>query len=125
MTERIVTQGEIINGVVVLRLSGELDIYTIPKAREALQLLLDKGVKFLVVDVSDIQYIDSSGIGMLVKIQKDITHARGGFCIAIAPGYIAEFFQRTFLNKVLKYFYTQSECINYIRSHKLFFPAGG
>lgn len=45
---------------------GELDLYNSHKAKEALQALMDGGAAKLLLNLSRVTYIDSSGIGILL-----------------------------------------------------------
>ena len=60
-------------GPVVL-LSGELDIAAAPQLRECLQALLPKAVT---LDFTDVTFMDSTGIGVLVAAQKRAEEAGG------------------------------------------------
>ena len=50
----------------VLRLSGDVDLHSSPKAREAILVCL-KQKSALFVDLSDVSYMDSSGVASLVE----------------------------------------------------------
>ena len=53
-------------GSVVVRLTGELDLATAPDLAEALTVAADAGVGGLVVDLTDLRFIDSNGIHVLL-----------------------------------------------------------
>ncbi len=48
--------------------SGEVDVSNADELRAALDGCLDEGASGLVVDISDVPYIDSTGIGVLVGV---------------------------------------------------------
>ncbi|PIQ95437.1 MAG: anti-anti-sigma factor [Nitrospinae bacterium CG11_big_fil_rev_8_21_14_0_20_56_8] len=54
-------------GVVTVHIEGEIDMSTSPKVREFLTPLFEKNRKAIVVDLSGVPYIDSSGIATLVE----------------------------------------------------------
>lgn len=54
------------NGITVVGLSGDVDLQTSPAVRQKLLECLDKHKK-LVVDMSNVAYIDSSGVASLVE----------------------------------------------------------
>lgn len=58
----------------VLRLVGELDVAAAPPVREALMAAIDSGSRHVVVDCSALDFLDSSGLGVLVAAR---TRARG------------------------------------------------
>ena len=66
------------NDSVLARLSGELDHHTAPQAREKLEeALKDPSVLALTVDLSELTFMDSSGIGVLLGRYKTLC-SRGG-----------------------------------------------
>lgn len=71
--------------VVTVRLSGELDhMQTARLRRELDELIADPGVKRLVFDLSELNFMDSSGIGMIIGRYKVMTR-RGG-SVAVRAG---------------------------------------
>ena len=52
----------------VLKLLGELDLSTVPLIRDELQAVLDRGPDTIVFDLSELQFMDSSGITLLVSV---------------------------------------------------------
>ena len=58
------------DGVVTLRIEGELDAVTIPDIRPAIDALLAERHPRIVVDLSGLRLIDSSGVGAVVFLYK-------------------------------------------------------
>lgn len=52
----------------VVGVTGELDVATAPALRDSLLGLLNRGVASLVVDLRGVTFIDSSGVGSLLRI---------------------------------------------------------
>lgn len=72
-------------GTVTVRLSGDLDHNTAAQIREELDHLIeDPGVRRLVFDLSELGFMDSSGIGLMIGRYK--TMARRGGSVAVRPG---------------------------------------
>jgi anti-sigma B factor antagonist len=67
---------DIAGGVVVIRLHGELDLATAPELSRALDDLPEDGPGEIIVDFSQLAFIDSSGIAALIAAQKALV-ARG------------------------------------------------
>lgn len=61
----------------VVHLGGEIDVYTAPLVREKLDEQIHAGRTDLVVDLSDVTFLDSTGLGVLVGRLK-LTRTRGG-----------------------------------------------
>lgn len=54
------------NGLVV-KAKGEIDLIRSPRLRTELMQVLEKGVPVLVLDLSDVPFMDSSGVATLVE----------------------------------------------------------
>jgi anti-sigma B factor antagonist len=56
---------------------GELDVYTAPRLREALDGVIDDGALHIVIDVRDMTFVDSTGLSVIVGALKRVRD-RGG-----------------------------------------------
>ncbi|MEV6050238.1 STAS domain-containing protein [Streptomyces sp. NPDC052107] len=61
----------------VLRVSGELDLMTSPVLRQRVHDVVADGHHSLVVDLSDVFFCDSSGVGVLVAARRLIRSCQG------------------------------------------------
>jgi len=70
--------------VTLVAASGEVDAYTGPELLEALtdSLQQSTGPTWLLVDLTEVQYLDSIGLGILVQAAKEA--AQGGGALAVA-----------------------------------------
>jgi anti-sigma B factor antagonist len=65
------------SGVAVVVPRGDLDMAAVPEIRSALTGLLDNGQSRLLIDLDDVGYIDSSGMGTLIAAMKQARAAGG------------------------------------------------
>ncbi|WP_340378076.1 STAS domain-containing protein [Streptomyces sp. SS7] len=72
-----VTGGER-GGWAVLHVSGELDLVTSPVLRQRVHEEVAEGRHRLVLDLSDVYFCDSSGVGVLIAARRLIRSCRGG-----------------------------------------------
>ena len=71
----------------VVAATGELDVYTSPNLRQSLDSVLAEGAEKVVVDLTGLSFIDSSGLGVLVGTQKRIKELpRGSFAVVCHDG---------------------------------------
>jgi anti-sigma B factor antagonist len=66
----------------VVAVRGEIDVATSPTLREQLYAIIDSGAKELVVDLSGLGFIDSSGLGVLVAALKHMREGDGELILA-------------------------------------------
>jgi anti-sigma B factor antagonist len=64
-------QVDVRNGVARLALSGELDMSTAPVLDEYLGLCQADGVRAVIVDLRDLSFVDSSGLGAFLRARND------------------------------------------------------
>jgi anti-sigma B factor antagonist len=72
------------DGVVVVSLAGELDLYNANTVREALLECCAEAPERLVVELSAVKFIDSTALGVLIEARTRLANRRG-FLLA-APG---------------------------------------
>jgi anti-sigma B factor antagonist len=72
------------NGAVVVRLVGELDLYNAPEVRTALLELCAEKPERLVVDLGEVDFVDSTALGVLIEARTKLEN-RQSFLLA-APG---------------------------------------
>jgi anti-sigma B factor antagonist len=68
----------------VVKLAGELDLYNAPKVRDALTEACADMPGRVVVDLSEVEFIDSTALGVLIEARTQLDNRRA-FLLA-APG---------------------------------------
>lgn len=58
------------DGILFLYLVGEIDAFTAPKLREVLVPVTEERNKQIIIDLTDVQYIDSTGLGVFIGALK-------------------------------------------------------
>lgn len=72
---------ELENGVVVVRLAGEVDLQSSPEARKTLLRAVGMGER-MVVSLAGVTYIDSSGVASLVEALQKARQEKVAFALA-------------------------------------------
>jgi len=88
-------------GCTVLKLDGRLDTLATPSFDTRWKQWVDGGGRKLVLDVSALRYISSSGLGSIVALAKRLQDLGGAMAIAGLQGVVREVFQITTLDKVI------------------------
>jgi anti-sigma B factor antagonist len=84
----------------VVAVSGEIDVYTAPKLREKLVSLVESGSYHLIVDMEGVEFLDSTGLGVLVGGLKRVRAHDGWIDLVSTQGRILRIFRITGLNRV-------------------------
>jgi anti-anti-sigma factor len=64
----------------VVRLGGELDLYNADEIRAALTSAIEAGTERIVVDMSEVEFVDSTALGVLIEARSKI--GRDGLLLA-------------------------------------------
>ena len=75
------------NGTRTVVLSGEIDLVSASALWEALEPVLE-GAKRVVVDLSSVRFIDSTGLSVLVRAHRRLSH-NGGVLVVRSPSEMA------------------------------------
>ena len=88
------------DGQTVVRLEGEVDVYTSPRLDDCLQSLIEAGQRSVVIDLTDVTFIDSSGLAVLIKAHTRMGEEGGGLAIASPSETAFRLFELTGLTAV-------------------------
>ena len=87
-------------GIPVLGTAGELDVYTAPRLREQLLDLAHSGHATVVVDLTEVSFVDSTGLGVLVSGLKRFREAGGDLRLVVTAPQILKVLEITGLSSV-------------------------
>jgi anti-sigma B factor antagonist len=85
----------------VLRIAGELDAYTAPFLRDRMRDLTAVGVRHVIADLRQVDFLDSTGLGVLVGGLKRFREHGGSLAPVVTKSSILKIFQITGLTSVL------------------------
>jgi anti-sigma B factor antagonist len=72
------------NGAVVVHLIGELDLYNAPEMRSALLDVCAEQPERLVVDLGEVDFVDSTALGVLLEVRTKLEHRQS--LLLASPG---------------------------------------
>jgi anti-sigma B factor antagonist len=99
------------NGVPVLAVRGEVDVSTAPELRERLLGLAERGQSVAVVDLSEVSFVDSTALGVLVSGVKRLRSAGGDLRLVVTQPHINKVFEITGLTEVFRIFPNSAEAV--------------
>jgi anti-sigma B factor antagonist len=83
----------------VLSLTGELDLYSAPRVKKFLYQNIDSSVANMIIDLRNVRYIDSSGIGILIAAKKKMKEVNGTIALANLNNDVRKIFRLATLEK--------------------------
>jgi anti-sigma B factor antagonist len=79
---------------VVMHVGGDLDVYTAPGLRVALEEV-GLGGKTVIVDLSEVHFIDSTALGLLVAAFQQSRAHEGELCLVVGDPHLLKIFRIT------------------------------
>ncbi len=102
----------------VLDVTGEIDVYTAPQFKEAVNQLINAGQIHIVINMENVTYMDSSGFGTLLSATKRLRPEGGSVNLVACNTAIDRMLRITRLNTVFGAFQTVEEAITEMRNAK-------
>jgi anti-sigma B factor antagonist len=86
--------------VPIVAVSGEVDIYSAPALKDKITELLESGQSTLIVDLSGVAFLDSTGLGALVEARAATAEAGGSLPLVCSQERILKLFTITGLDGI-------------------------
>ena len=87
--------------IYIIDVNGEMDLYNSSKLKELVMKMLEKNVKNFIINLEQVDYIDSSGIGALIYICSTMKKMNLKFAISNVHGSVKKVIE---LTKLMGYF---------------------
>jgi len=87
------------NGVLIIALTGDIDLRTSPELNETLGDVVSSRPRRVVFDLAGVQYIDSSGVGTLVNLKRQVERGGGEVILAGPQTRVRNVLEITHLDK--------------------------
>ncbi|MFD1824588.1 MULTISPECIES: STAS domain-containing protein [Mumia] len=100
-----------LDGFRIVEVAGEIDVYTAPRLREALADLIESGHHHVIVDVEKVDFLDSTGLGVLVGGLKRVRAYDGSLDVVCTRARLLKIFEITGLTKVFGIFGTVDDAV--------------
>ncbi|NBV41511.1 anti-sigma factor antagonist [bacterium] len=82
------------SGVVpVVRVAGEIDVYTCPKLHKVLSEVVGSGQNKVVLDLQNVHYIDSTGLGTIAHSARTLLKSEGHLNVVCSRPQVRKVFE--------------------------------
>jgi len=99
------------DGFTIIEVSGEIDVYTAPKLRDKITELVGTGEYDLVIDMEKVDFLDSTGLGVLVGGLKKVRAHDGSMRLICNQERLLKIFRITGLAKVFVIHGSQADAL--------------
>ncbi|MBJ7329146.1 MAG: STAS domain-containing protein [Solirubrobacteraceae bacterium] len=97
-------------GVVLVVLSGELDLFSAPRLRNVLEAACADG-KPVCVDLAEVPFLDTTALAALLSARRAARDRRAPFVVAAAGTAVARILDQAGLGELLRSFPTRAEAL--------------
>ncbi|MCL5104222.1 MAG: STAS domain-containing protein [Armatimonadetes bacterium] len=93
----------------IIELEGEVDVYTAPQLKQQVIGVLESGARELVVDLTKVDYLDSTALGVLIGGLKRMREVDGNMALVCPSPRIRRVFEITGLDKIFDIYNSQED----------------
>ncbi len=108
---RLDSEMRMIDDAEVLEIKGEIDVYTAPQFKEAIDGVLLSGQKHLIINMAGVTYMDSSGFGALLSATKRLRPIGGTVSLVHCSNAIDRILKTTRLDTIFFMFDSLDEAV--------------
>ncbi|MBW3623328.1 MAG: STAS domain-containing protein [Armatimonadetes bacterium] len=98
-------------GIPVVDVAGDIDVYTFPRFKEHLSQINEEGHTHLLVTLEQVHYMDSSGFGALLGATKRLRPEGGTLGLVGSNQVITRMLKITRLNTIFDMFDSENEAV--------------
>jgi anti-sigma B factor antagonist len=95
------------NDVMICKIEGEINLNTSPELRKIFDTTINKNIKKVLVDFSQVGYIDSSGLATLIELFQRLKKIDGKLRICDMQDKVKNVFEITKLHKLFEIYDSQ------------------
>jgi anti-sigma B factor antagonist len=103
----------------ILALAGEIDLHFAPVFRTLLEQQTEVPTEALVLDLSEVTFIDSSGIAVIIEHLRRATRRANPLCIGGMSDAVKEIFEVINLGKAMPVFATRKAALEALEQRKI------
>ncbi|MHC5027424.1 MAG: STAS domain-containing protein [Planctomycetota bacterium] len=99
-------------GITVLRLTGNLDSTSTPELETHLARLIDSGTRRVVVDLTEVDFVSSAGLGVLLFAAQSLAPSGGTLRVCCPNDAVRYAFDASGFSKILSVFENEQDALS-------------
>lgn len=107
-----------LDDVYIIELNGDIDHYTSEKIRREIYMNTGRYVNKMIIDLSGVEFMDSSGIGMILGRYREIKERGGKIALTGIKGNMERIFNMSGLYKIIGRYDTVNDALKEWRGCK-------
>ncbi len=101
-------------GVHIISVSGEIHVSTVPQFSQRLTSAIESGKTAIVLDMTGVEFIDSTGLSVLLNGLRLVNQKRGGLALVCSNPTVLRLFQVTNLDDTFDIFDDRAKAIAHV-----------
>jgi anti-sigma B factor antagonist len=98
--------------IVILDIAGEIDLYNAPEIKDIINKLIDEKKFNVIINLEQVSYIDSSGIGALISSLSNLKKYQGGLKIINVFASVRKVFELTKLTSFFEIYDLEDDAVS-------------
>jgi anti-sigma B factor antagonist len=95
----------------IIEVEGQVDLYSAPEFKERTARVIDAGTKCVLIDLTRVSFMDSTGLGVLVGALKRLRAARAELLLIVSDYDIERLFELTGLDGSFRVYRSRDEAL--------------
>jgi anti-sigma B factor antagonist len=100
----------------VVEVEGQIDLYTAPELKERIWQVVDQGKTRVILDMSRVTFMDSTGLGVLMGALKRLRATRGMLALVVTDYDVERLLEVSGLDKTFKIYRSRDDALEHITS---------
>jgi anti-sigma B factor antagonist len=110
------SEEESASGAHVINVRGEIHVQTAPRFAQRLSNAIDRGNTSIVLDLSGVEFIDSTGLSVLLTGLRQVVQAQGRMALVCANPTVLRLFEITSLDETFDIFPNRAQAFAYVQA---------
>ena len=102
----------------VIRLAGDVDLYDAPELKDLMAESIRAGTRHLICDLSEVTFIDSTALGVMIQARKRLEPDGGSIRVACPGPAIADIFEAVGLDRMVPVHASLDDAIAAVRIYR-------
>jgi anti-sigma B factor antagonist len=98
----------------VIELTGQVDIQAAPALQERTSRVIEQGKTHVIVDLSRVTFMDSTGLGVLVGALKRLRAGRGVLALVVTDYDVERLLELTGLDRTFRIYRSRDEAVEHL-----------
>jgi len=99
-----------------LNMRGNLSIDNASETAILVRALVQGGFTRIILNLENMNYVDSTGIGTIIRIKKDLLNVNGDMVLCNVPPKVNEVLDLVNLKEFVKIFYSDQKAVEYLKN---------